>query len=137
MKRIIVAGAYDNFLKAKPWKKGAGVKMLRDHDWSSVVGRWDNFYLDGNKLMAEGMFSMNSAAGQECRALVMDRAIEGVSVGQDIIGFQYPPNENSKWRSKVTEASVFELSFTIMPAYRHDAGERDGIRTRTRTCCIC
>ena len=115
---MIDANAYDEFLRKKPWNKGNGIPMIRDHEWGKVVGKWTNFYMDGNKLIAEGQFSMNSAAGQECRALVMDGALTGLSVGQDITEIEYPAaGKREKWERKTNVAFPYEVSFTVLPAY--------------------
>ena len=110
---VFAKGAFDAFLAKKSWKGTPGIPMLRDHNREMLVGHWTNYYLVGDDLFAEGMFSLRSTPGRDAHGLVLDKAIRGISPGLNTIKWEVPAPgaiRRPKLGMRVLEADIFETS---------------------------
>ena len=114
--QFFAPGAFDKFLESEKWKERLGIVLNCYHCANSPVGRFINFFEDGDKLMGEALFSMNSTAGRDSYGLVVDKALNGLSVEVTIHSTEYPASTTSRWRAKHKDVMVTGVGLTNKPA---------------------
>jgi HK97 family phage prohead protease len=92
------------------------VKMLRDHDVASAVGRAVRLANTGGALEVEFKIG-RGPAGDEALALADDGVIDGLSVGVDFTDadVKVNPKDPNDWT--VMRADLREVSLTALPAF--------------------
>jgi len=96
------------------WNTGAvsRVKFLRDHDWGQLLGSAASIKDEGDRVTASFKVA-RGAAGDEALTLAEDGALDGLSVGVDIIEW----TEDKDGNFTVTKAILNEVSLTPRPAF--------------------
>jgi HK97 family phage prohead protease len=96
------------------WNTGAvsRVKFLRDHDWGQLLGSAASIKDEGDKVTASFKVA-RGAAGDEALTLAEDGALDGLSVGVDIIEW----TEDKDGNFTVNKAILNEVSLTPRPAF--------------------
>lgn len=96
------------------WKKSAvnRVKLLRDHDWGSLLGAAMDIKEDGTRLTTKFKVA-RGPAGDQALAEAEDGALDGLSVGLDITDWE----ENEDGTYDVLAATLNETSLTPRPAF--------------------
>ena len=116
---VVAPGAY-----AKSLAKGAGVKMLWQHDPARPIGVWDAVREDDTGLWVEGRLLVEVAQAREAAALIAAGAIDGLSIG-------YRTRQAEKTKSGgrlLTEVELWEVSlvtFPMLPTARVAAKAQD------------
>jgi HK97 family phage prohead protease len=88
--------------------------MLYGHDSDSVVGRWENLRVEGERLLAEPVFDLEDDTGKKVAGKVDRGFLKGCSIGIIIQEMQ----ETAKG-DIVTKSELLEASIVAIPA---DAG---------------
>jgi hypothetical protein len=95
-------------------------KLLWQHDWSEVIGRWIELHEDATGLWAQGRLDLRTQRGREAAALLEAAplpALDGLSIGFQPIG--YEKNDDGRWHFtnvRLMEASL--VTFQAMPGAR-------------------
>jgi HK97 family phage prohead protease len=99
---------------ALEWNKSAvsRVKFLRDHDWKSLLGHATVITSDTKKAAATFKVA-RGAQGDEALTLAEDGALDGLSVGIDIVEW----TDDKDGNFTVTKAILNEVSLTPRPAF--------------------
>jgi hypothetical protein len=84
------------------------------HTIAVNVGRIDNIWRDGNKIMGSGIFNINEEDGRRVYQLVKDKFLNGISIDADDISDAdmeviWPENESDE--TEDDEASILDLLF--------------------------
>lgn len=97
------------------WKRSAvnRVKLLRDHDWSALLGSALALRVVDGRLDAEFKVA-RGAAGDQALMEAEDGALDGLSVGVDILAAE-PTDDDGAYT--VTSATLREISLTPIPAF--------------------
>ncbi len=90
------------------------VRMLYQHAPETPIGRWTALEEDSRGLWAEGEILLNSRAGRECYELLKGRAMDGLS-----IGFQMMRAEKMQRHRRIVEADLWEVSIVTFPMAPH------------------
>jgi uncharacterized protein len=102
---IIAPGAFRSSLNA-----GRKVKMLYQHDPSSVVGVWKTVEEDQKGLRVSGQMLTTVKAGAEAYELVKAGAIDGLS-----IGYRTVKSMDRNGRRVILQADLWEVSLVTFP----------------------
>lgn len=108
---VIMPGAFDEAIASINMK---GLPMLFGHiqnDMSTIVGRWEKAYIDGDKVIVEGRF-LDDEDGQRARKKALGGALSTVSVGMYIKDFE----ENEAGGINIRKAELVEVSLVVVPA---------------------
>lgn len=99
---------------ALEWKKSAvsRVKFLRDHDWGQLLGSATKITDDGDTVTTSFKVA-RGAEGDRALELAEDGALDGLSVGIDIVEWE----EDREGNFTVTRAILNEVSLTPRPAF--------------------
>jgi len=102
---VILKGAFSDTLK-----NDRQIRMLSDHNMSSVIGVWNKAYEDDKGLVVEGQINLETAKGKEIYALVKQGAISGLSIGFKCIDCKYEGDARI-----ISKLDLYEVSFTAFP----------------------
>jgi HK97 family phage prohead protease len=96
------------------WNRAAinRVKLLRDHDWSALLGAATEIHETADGLDVKFKVA-RGPAGDQALAEAEDGALDGLSIGVDITGYE----ETRPGRYVVTESFLNETSLTPRPAF--------------------
>lgn len=99
---------------ALTWNKGAvsRVKFLRDHNWENLLGYAAKITATGTEVSASFKVA-RGAAGDDALTLAEDGALDGLSVGIDIVEW----TDDKDGNFTVTKAVLNEVSLTPRPAF--------------------
>ena len=103
---VVAAGAY-----ARSLARGAGVKMLWQHDPAQPIGVWDEVREDARGLWVKGRLLDTVARGREAAALIAAGAIDGLSIGYRTV----KAAKNEQGRRVLTELELWEVSLVTFP----------------------
>jgi HK97 family phage prohead protease len=102
---IIAPGAFRQSLAS-----GRKVKMLYQHDPSSVVGVWNTLEEDGKGLRVAGKLLTSVKAGAEAYEYVKAGAIDGLS-----IGYRTVKSMDRNGKRVIMQAELWEVSLVTFP----------------------
>ncbi|MFN8993705.1 MAG: HK97 family phage prohead protease, partial [Pseudomonadota bacterium] len=120
---IIAPGAFKQSLNS-----GRRVKMLFQHDASSVVGVWNTMEEDAKGLRVAGRMLTTVRAGAEAYELVKAGAIDGLS-----IGYRTVKSMDRNGKRVIMQADLWEVSLVTFPMNemaRIDAVKAAGLSER-------
>lgn len=83
--------------------------MLYAHDsytLDSVIGRWDNVRVEGNTLLADAVFDVDTEKGKDVAGRVERGFLKGCSMGLHVIKFIEYDDECVAEESELVEASI-------------------------------
>ncbi len=103
---VVARGAY-----ARSLAKGAGVKMLWQHDPAQPIGVWDEVREDARGLWVKGRLLETVSRGREAAALIAAGAIDGLSIGYRTV----TAAKNEQGRRVLTELELWEVSLVTFP----------------------
>lgn len=89
----------------------AGVKFLWHHDMHQPIGKWLSVAEDSKGLHVKGKFTLAVARAAEVHALMMDGAIDGLSIGYQTVKAMY--DESTDVRSLI-DVNLYEISSVTM-----------------------
>lgn len=110
--------------------KGRKPKMLWQHNYSSVIGAWDEMSEDQNGLLMRGRIFKKAAKGGEVGTLVAGGAVEGLSIGYRTREFEMQNGNRLLTKLDLLEVSVVtfpsnELANILMAKSAEDMTKRD------------
>lgn len=108
-KDIIMPGAFTESLKE--YKSGK-VKFLWQHDYNFPIGVIDLLYEDKHGLFLKGRILKNIAKGKEACELILNKAINGLSIGFVVKDYSY----NQAGRRLISAIDLHEVSIVTFPA---------------------
>jgi len=104
---VIEPGAFAESIKAKE------PKMAWQHDFSTLVGRWDEYREDDRGLFLKGRIATRTEKGAEAAELVGMGAITGLSIGFNTVREEIDRESNTR---RLLEIDLWEVSFVTVPA---------------------
>jgi len=102
---VVVSGAFTKSLAKQ------SVRMLWNHDFNQVIGKWESVTEDEKGLKVVGRFA-NTPKAQEVRELVKMGAVDSFSIGYRVKDFEY----DAKGVRLLKEVDLFEISVVTVPA---------------------
>jgi HK97 family phage prohead protease len=107
---IVMPGAFRDSIMGKE-----RVPMLWQHDSAEPIGVWDQMAEDEYGLKVAGRLLVNDVMkAREARALAMEGALGGLSIGFMVQG--YKPRQDDKRGLEITKADLWETSLVTFPA---------------------
>lgn len=106
---VIERGA---FLASLARRGPDAVRMLYQHDPAEVIGRWTVIREDDHGLYVEGQLTPGSARAAEVHAHLLNRAIDGLSIG--FRALRTSRDGRGGWR-RILEADLWEISIVTFP----------------------
>jgi HK97 family phage prohead protease len=98
------------------WSAVNRVKLLRDHQTASAIGKAIRLEDTDAGLMATFQVSPG-VAGDEALALAVDEVLDGLSIGVDFRDSDLAPDPQNPGALLVTAAALREVSLTAVPAF--------------------
>lgn len=124
---VVMPGAYGASL-GRLQARGAGVKMLWQHDPTQPIGIWDEVREDATGLWVKGRLLTEVEKGREAAALLTAGAIDGLSIGYRTLRSE----RDAKGRRLLQELELWEVSLVTFPmlaearvAAKSDRGEAE------------
>lgn len=108
----VVPGAFVESL-AKHRREGTNVLMLWQHDPDNPIGVWEDLAEDAKGLYGKGRLILEIQKAREVRALMLQKAIGGLSIGYREIDTE--PDGNVRLLKKL---ELYEISPVAFPANR-------------------
>lgn len=108
----VVPGAFVESL-AKHRREGTNVLMLWQHDPDNPIGVWEDLAEDAKGLYGKGRLILEIQKAREVRALMLQKAIGGLSIGYREI--ETEPDGNVRLLKKL---ELYEISPVVFPANR-------------------
>jgi len=102
---IVAQGAFTDTLR-----RGRKVKMLFQHDPSSVIGVWTEMAEDERGLRVKGQLLTKVRAGAEAYELARAGAIDGLSIGYRVV-----KSMDRNGKRVIMAADLFEVSLVTFP----------------------
>lgn len=107
----IAPGAFTDTL-ARHKMEGSTPLLLWSHDQSAPIGKWLSLEEDQRGLKVRGRLVLDTVKGAEAYALLKAQALNGLSIGYRVLGFERLPGGGRK----LTEIELFEISLVTLPA---------------------
>ncbi|ASP83593.1 HK97 family phage prohead protease [Sinorhizobium meliloti] len=108
----VLPGAFAESL-AKHRREGTNVLMLWQHDPDNPIGVWEDLAEDGKGLYGKGRLILEVQKAREVRALMLQKAIGGLSIGYREV--ETEPDSNVRLLKKL---ELYEISPVAFPANR-------------------
>ncbi|MDE4596728.1 HK97 family phage prohead protease [Sinorhizobium meliloti] len=108
----VVPGAFVESL-AKHRREGTNVLMLWQHDPDNPIGVWEDLAEDAKGLYGRGRLILEIQKAREVRALMLQKAIGGLSIGYREV--ETEPDGNVRLLKKL---ELYEISPVAFPANR-------------------
>ncbi len=106
---VIERGA---FLRSLEARGPEGIRMLYQHDPAEVIGRWTLLREDQLGLYVEGQLTEGAARAEEVYANLMNRAIDGLSIG---FRAMRTSRDGRGGLRRILEADLWEISIVTFP----------------------
>jgi len=106
---VVAPGAFRASLKAR----GAGVRMLWQHDPAQPIGVWTRLIEDERGLYVEGRLTPEVARAAEAWALIRAGALDGLSIGYNTVRAAADPDTGVR---RLLEIDLWEVSLVTFPA---------------------
>lgn len=108
---IVMPGAFaDSLAKSKANKRMP--KLLWQHDMKQPIGAWLEMREDNYGLFCRGKLTMDVQRARETRALMIDGAIDGLSIGFAAIDFEI---DRAKGVRVLKKLDLMEVSVVTLP----------------------
>lgn len=110
---VIHKGAFTKTIS----ERGQKVKFLYQHDTEMVLGRIVELREDDRGLFVKAIVS-DTQLGRDVLALLKDGALDGLSIGYDVIkgGLDYTENKDGSVTRNLREIRLWEISLVTFPA---------------------
>jgi HK97 family phage prohead protease len=106
----IARGAFADSLANKPLNQ---IALLWQHDWREPIGPWRDMREDDYGLFVRGKLTLDVQRAREARALMMDDAISGLSIGFVPERWEVDDEEGL---ITLTQVDLWETSLVTFPA---------------------
>ncbi|OJV09157.1 MAG: peptidase U35 [Bosea sp. 67-29] len=114
-KDIVEPGAFRESLQ----RRGpGGVRMLWQHDPAEPIGRWSSLTEDSRGLFVRGRLSLAVARAREIHALMLDGAIDGLSIGFRHEKARTEPRSGLRRLERIDLWEVSVVTFPMLPQAR-------------------
>ncbi len=107
---VIMPGAFKKTLKSRSKNK---VKMLRQHQQSSIIGVWEELREDSDGLFVRGRLLTEIQAAKETLILLKAKALDGLSIGFRTVLEEF---DHKKKHINLLEIDLFEISLVAIPS---------------------
>jgi len=111
VKDVIRPGAFAKTIT----ERGAAIKFLWQHDKKMPLGKIQMLQEDGKGLFFKAVIS-KTRQGNDAIALLEDKAIEGMSIGYDVIGAPEYVKVDDETVRELKELRLHEISLVTFPA---------------------
>lgn len=108
----VVRGAFKDSLLTFQ-KLGRMPKMLWQHNVQDVIGIWHDLREDDHGLHVKGQILLDVQKGREAYSLMQAKAIDGLSIGFNIIESLKGSTKNVRLLTKI---NLIEISLVTLPA---------------------
>lgn len=108
---IVLKGAFAESI-AKRKQQNRPLPMLFSHDHRQPIGTYTDVKEDDYGLYVEGRFTKGVSKAEEVRALMKDKAIDGLSIGFRSVDYEIDTNANVR---KLKKVDLFEISVVTFP----------------------
>ncbi|MCU4182244.1 HK97 family phage prohead protease [Bosea sp. BH3] len=120
-KDVVEPGAFRESLS----RRGpSGVKLLWQHDPAEPIGRWLSLTEDSRGLFVRGRLSFAVARAREIHALMLDGALDGLSIGFRPEKARTEPRTGLRRLERVDLWEVSVVTFPMLPQARIAAVKR-------------
>lgn len=114
-KDVVEPGAFrDSLLR----RGAAGVRLLWQHDPAEPLGRWLSLVEDSRGLFVRGRLSLAVARAREIHALMLDGAIDGLSIGFRPEKARTEPRSGLRRLERVDLWEISIVTFPMLPQAR-------------------
>ncbi len=107
---IVIPGAFKKTIKNRSKHK---VRMLRQHQQSSIIGVWEELREDSEGLFVRGKLLTEIQAAKETLILLKAKALDGLSIGFRTILEEF---DHKKKHINLLEIDLFEISLVAIPS---------------------
>lgn len=83
--------------------------MLKEHDPEKVIGRWENFVIEDDKLSAEPVFDLDDPIGKEVARKVENNFLRASSIGIIPLSLEFINDEFVMSECELVEASIVSI----------------------------
>jgi hypothetical protein len=106
---MVLPGAFADSLKTKG---AGGIRMLFHHDPMEPVGAWIDIVETARGLLVRGRLNMNVQRGRELKALLDQRALDGLSIGFRTVSAS---RDRLTGLRKIARVDLWEISLVTFP----------------------
>lgn len=111
---VIIEGAFTKSLE-QGGRNNNGVAMLYQHNPSRPIGVWEEISENKQGLFVRGKLVLSSTDGKDTYELMKAGALQGLSIGYDIVRFKESKNKKVRY---LEEVNLWEISPVTFPANR-------------------
>ncbi len=108
---VVVAGAFTDSLASAAANKRMP-KMLWQHDMQQPIGAWMEMREDNYGLFVRGKLTLDVQRARETRALMLDGAMDGLSIGYRPVDFEI---DRAKGVRVLKKLDLMEVSVVTLP----------------------
>lgn len=112
---MVMPGAFAASLAARG---AAGIRLLWQHDPEQPVGRWQTVEEDAKGLFVRGVLNLRVARARELHALMLQGAIDGLSIGYRTVNARTEPRSGIRKLFRLDLWEVSLVTFPLLPAAR-------------------
>jgi len=118
---LVLPGAFKDSLTAR---KPGSVKMLWQHDAAQVIGSWTRIIEDHKGLRVRGQLNLAVAKAREVYALMLEGAVDGLSIGFRAQQANKDPATGIRRLAKLDLWEISIVTFPMLPAARVEQVKR-------------
>ena len=112
---VVMPGAFHDSLRARGVR---GIKLLFQHDPGQPIGVWDEIREDEKGLFVKGRLMLDVARGREVLALMLEGALDGLSIGFRTLKGQKDRATGRRMLRKIDLWEISVVTFPMMPEAR-------------------
>ena len=112
---LVLPGAFKESLTAH---KPGSVKMLWQHDAAQVIGSWTRIVEDHKGLKVSGQLNLAVAKAREVYALMLEGAVDGLSIGFRVQQASKDPATGIRRLAKLDLWEISIVTFPMLPSAR-------------------
>jgi len=112
---IVMPGAFKESLQIDFAEKNRKVPILWQHDSWNPIGVYEEIYEDEHGLFVKGQLNMDVQQGRECRSLMAQGALSGLSIGYNTKERNYITVGDESIR-QLTKVKLWEVSPVTFPS---------------------
>ncbi len=126
---LVLPGAFKDSLSVR---KPGSVKMLWQHDAAQVIGSWTRIFEDHKGLKVSGQLNLAVAKAREVYALMLEGAVDGLSIGFRAQAANKDPATGIRRLAKLDLWEISVVTFPMLPAARVEQVKRHASNTEAR-----
>lgn len=106
---MVMKGAFNASIQSK---SAASIKMLFQHDPSSIIGKWEDIREDDKGLYVKGKIIPAISKGAEVLAMMQAKVLDGLSIGFRTKKYEI---DTETYFRKLLEIDLWEVSVVTFP----------------------